>query len=234
MKTTGMDKRIWTSVSEDGKSAAAGMSLGPVLGVKTGGGYKPQSFGPHGWYLGPLHAANTHARTATDAGGRYRRSPLGQGTARGQRVGKRYVLPPNVIEENKHIALVYSQSSGELTDMEDRLLGKGYSGAPGYVNVPDSQGKKDLGVIPEGTWAIGSVVWDSTETGHKGENLIHLVPDAATAERVRAMGRDPNTFYIHAGKINGERTASQGCIIMEKPERKALRELQGAKIRVVR
>jgi len=68
-----MDKRIWASVSENGKSAAAGMSLGPVLGVKTGGGDKPQSFGPHGWYLGPLHAANTHARTATDAGGRYRR-----------------------------------------------------------------------------------------------------------------------------------------------------------------
>lgn len=48
------------------------------------------------------------------------------------------------------------------------------------------------------------------------------------------MGRDPNTFYIHAGKINGERTASQGCIIMGKEERAAIRELQGAKIRVVR
>ena len=55
-----------------------------------------------------------------------------------------------------------------------------------------------------------------------------------TAERLRAMGRDPNTFYIHAGKINGERTASQGCIIMGKEERAAIRELQGAKIRVVR
>lgn len=55
-----------------------------------------------------------------------------------------------------------------------------------------------------------------------------------TAERVRAMGRDPNTFYIHAGKINGERTASQGCVIMGKEERAAIRELQGAKIRVVR
>jgi hypothetical protein len=61
------------------------------------------------------------------------------------------------------------------------------------------------------------------------------VPDAATAERGRAMGRDPNTFYIHAGKINGERTASQGCIIIpDKNDRMAIRELQGAKIRVVR
>ncbi|MBI5519933.1 MAG: hypothetical protein HY916_07725 [Desulfovibrio sp.] len=82
---------------------------------------------------------------------------------------------------------------------------------------------------------MGEVIWNKNETHGKGENLIHLVPDAATAERVRAMGRDPNTFYIHAGKKDpNDRSASQGCIIMEKPERKALRELQGAKIRVVR
>ncbi|HWR03844.1 MAG TPA: tlde1 domain-containing protein [Humidesulfovibrio sp.] len=112
--------------------------------------------------------------------------------------------------------------------------GKGYSGAPGHVNIPGSQGIKDLGVIPEGTWTIGEVTWNKNDTRGKGENLIHLVPDAATAERVRAMGRDPNTFYIHAGKINGERTASQGCIIIPgKSERMAIRELQGAKIRVV-
>ena len=236
MRTTGMDKRIWASVNEDGKSAAAGMSLGPVLGVKTGGGDKPQSFGPHGWYLGPLHAANTHARTATDAGGAPHRSPLG-GAKRGQKVGKFYVLPKNVVEENKRIALVYSQSSGKLTAMEDRLVGKGYSGAPGNVNVPASQGKKDLGVIPEGTWTIGETIWNKNETHGKGENLIHLVPDDATRARLEAMKpkRDPDTFYIHAGKINGERTASQGCIIIpEKNDRMALRELQGAKIRVVR
>lgn len=102
------------------------------------------------------------------------------------------------------------------------------------MNIPGSQGIKDLGVIPEGTWTIGEVTWNKNDTRGKGENLIHLVPDAATAERVRAMGRDPNTFYIHAGKINGERTASQGCIIIPgKSERMAIRELQGAKIRVV-
>lgn len=55
----------------------------------------------------------------------------------------------------------------------------------------------------------------AANTRGKGENLIHLVPDAATAERVRAMGRDPNTFYIHAGKKDpNDLSASQGCIIM--------------------
>jgi hypothetical protein len=61
------------------------------------------------------------------------------------------------------------------------------------------------------------------------------VPDAATAGRVRALGRDPGTFYIHAGKKDPkDRSASQGCIIMSKDERQAIIELQGAKIRVVR
>jgi len=148
MESTCTDKRAWTRVSEDGKSAAAGMSLGPALGTKPGGGGEEQPYDDHGRYLGTLHAANGRGRVATDAGGGRRRSPLGKGQERGQKNGKLYVLPKNVMEENKRIALVYCQSSGEFTDMEDRLLGKGYSGAPGNMNVPASQGKKGLGVIP--------------------------------------------------------------------------------------
>jgi hypothetical protein len=233
METSSTDNRIWTRVSPGGKHAAAGISLGPV-GAKPGGGGEPQPYDGYGRYLGTLHAANTRAKTAKDAGGGHRPSPLGK-VERGQKVGKRYVLPPTVVEENKRIALVYSQKDGTLLDMEDRRVGKGYSGAPGHVNDPDSQGKKDQGVIPEGTWTIGEVTESSKDTRGKGENLIHLKPDAATTERVRAMGRDPNTFYIHAGKQDpNDRSASQGCIIMKKDERKALRQLQGAKIRVVR
>lgn len=234
METGSTDKRIWTWVSEDGKHAAAGVSQGPV-GTKPGGGGDEQPYDGHGRYLGTLHAADTRAKTAADAGGARRRSPLGKWPKRGQTVGKHYALPPSVIEENKRIVLVYSQSSGTLMDMEDRLVGKGYCGAPGYVNDPGSQGKKDLGVIPEGTWTIGEVTESAKDTRGKGENLIHLVPDAATAGRVRALGRDPDTFYIHAGKKDPkDRSASQGCIIMSKDERQAIIELQGAKIRVVR
>lgn len=236
MQTRSADERIWTWVSEDGKHARSTAALGsPNIGMKPGAGNDPQPYDKHGLYLGKQYAANS--RSATDAGLATKgppQSPLG-GTKRGKEMGKRYVLPSNVMEENKRIALVYSQSSGELTDMEDRLLGKGYSGAPGSVNVPDSQSKKDQGVIPQGTWAIGEVIWNKDDTRGKGENLIKLDPDQTTSERVRAMGRDPNTFYIHAGKQDpNDRSASQGCIIMKKNEREALRELQGAKIRVVR
>jgi len=119
MVTKSTSNGMWAKVSADGKSAAAGMSLGPV-DTKPGGGGEEQPYDDHGRYLGTLYTANTRGKTAT-------------------------------------------------------------------------------------------------------------------AERVRAMGRDPTAFYIHAGKINGERTASQGCIIIAgKSERMAIRQLQGAKIRVVR
>ena len=225
METRSADNRIWTRVSDDGKHAAAG------IGMKPGAGGEPQPYNELGQY-----AANSHANIATDAGGGPHKSPLG-GTKRGKEMGKRYVLPSSVVEENRRIALVYSQSSGKLKDMEDRLVGKGSSGAPGHVNDPDSQGNKDLGVIPEGTWTIGETIWDRNETHGKGENLIKLEPDDETRARLGRMKppRDPDTFYIHAGKMNGEQTASQGCIIIpDKKERQAIRELQGAKIRVVR
>ncbi len=50
METENTDKRIWTWVSEDCKSAAAGMSLGSASGTKIGAGHKPQPYGWHGYY----------------------------------------------------------------------------------------------------------------------------------------------------------------------------------------
>ncbi len=136
--------------------------------------------------------------------------------------------------ENARTALVYRQSDGSLTDMEDRLVGQGYSGAPGYVNKPDGQGKKDLGVTPAGTYTIGEVIVDREDARGMGPNCIKLNPDPATAERIRAMGRDPDTFYIHGDNGRKDQSASQGCIIMGNEYREPIRELQGAKIRVLR
>jgi len=51
MEGNSADKRIWTMVSEDGKHAAAGMSLEPA-GTKPGGGGEEQPYDGHGRYLG--------------------------------------------------------------------------------------------------------------------------------------------------------------------------------------
>ena len=50
METENTDKRLWTWVSEDGKSASAGMSLGPGGHTKIGAGHKPQPYDEHGRY----------------------------------------------------------------------------------------------------------------------------------------------------------------------------------------
>ena len=63
METESTDNQMWTRVSEDGKHAAAGMSLGSGGGTKTGAGGKPQPYGWHGYYgetgggssSGPVH-----------------------------------------------------------------------------------------------------------------------------------------------------------------------------------
>ncbi|MBA4357366.1 MAG: hypothetical protein C0405_06535 [Desulfovibrio sp.] len=220
------------------------MSLGaagepPAAGrdhTKPGAGGHPQPYDEHGRYAGTgtLDAANSPVRTATGARAAPPQSPLGRGPQQGEKVGKHYVLTPEVKAGNARTVLVYRQSDGSLMDMEDRLVGQGYSGAPGYVNKPDGQDKKDLGVIPEGTYIIGDVIVKREDARGMGPNCIKLNPDPATAERIRAMSRDPDTFYIHGDNGRGDQSASQGCIIMEWPERKALRELQGAKIRVLR
>ena len=63
METKSSDNRMWTRVSEDGKHAAAGMSLGSgggsASGTKTGAGGKPQPYGWHGYYGGSGGGSST-------------------------------------------------------------------------------------------------------------------------------------------------------------------------------
>jgi len=62
MERSSTDKRIWTMVSEDGKHAAAGMSLGTV-GTKPGGGGEAQPYDGHGRYLGTTGSEGSRAAT---------------------------------------------------------------------------------------------------------------------------------------------------------------------------
>lgn len=227
--------------TENGTTTAGGslLRLGAAAcaGEKRGGGGEEQPYDTHGRYLGTLYAANGHVgggRLPHDAPGP-RQSPLGRWPKRGAEIGKHYILHQKIMARNRHVALVYYQGKGTLMDMEDRIVGKGYSGAPGHVNAPDDERLKGQGVIPRGTWIVGPVIERSQDTDHKGENLIKRVPDKTTAERVRAVGRDPFSFYIHADSVKNPGTASEGCIIMpKKGDRMAIRELQAARIRVVR
>lgn len=209
------DKRLWTRVSPDGKSMAG------AIGMKPGGGGAPQPYDGHGQYLG-THAAVSmrtgavrvaagtlladRGRTRTDAGGL-----SGGNTVRGPVTGpeKEKYPPPPPAPKEPH--LTYSQSTGELTDMKDKPVGVGYSGKGEAKNMPEKEGEKNAGPIPQGNYRVAELVNEPNDPRCQkmGPNILRLEPaDQQTRDRLAAMNRDG--FYIHGGGSD----ASTGCIIM--------------------
>ena len=215
METAGERKYIRTWVSADGKHAHASIS------TKPGAGDEEQ----------PYDTDN----------GRYMSFTVGPGggISGGNEVrGK--VTPPQKLKypppppAPKEPHLVYSQKSGELAGPDGALLGKGYAGQKEGKNNPDAEADKGFGPIPQGNWRILGPV-DKPALGP--DPVYKLEPDPETAERVKAMGRDPDSFYVHAKATRPERQGngdSQGCIAMDKPDRKALKQHVGRWIHVTK
>lgn len=108
--------------------------------------------------------------------------------------------------------IVYSQSKGSLSDANEtapRILGRGYSGAPGFVNDPDAQALKARGPIPRGLYRV-MAPFDHVRLGPVVFYLDPVHPD-------RMMGR--SGFFIHGDNKYGNRTGSSGCIILPRKVR---------------
>jgi hypothetical protein len=86
---------------------------------------------------------------------------------------------------------------------------KGYSGKPGYQNNPSTERMKGKGTIPGGEYAITGV--SPLLNNRPLRNTVQLEPRNGT----QTYGRD--AFRMHQGKINGEKTASEGCIVPNDP-----------------
>jgi Protein of unknown function (DUF2778). len=218
METGSADKRIWTWVSEDGKHAAAGMSLGSV-GTKPGGGGEEQPYDDHGRYLG------TAGQGGVSGGSEVRGKvtpPKGK-----------YPPPPPAPKE-PHLG--YKQKTGDLTGLNGAHMGKGYAGQKEGKNNPDAEDVEGVGPIPQGNWRIQKEVDKATrEKNGWPEPAFKLKPDPETEKRVRAMGRNPDSFYVHAKSAQPERQGngdSEGCIALDKPQRIALRQHIGRWLRV--
>jgi hypothetical protein len=113
------------------------------------------------------------------------------------------------------MAWQYQQSTGNLTDPNGAAAGKGYSGHGTGVNNPSSQNVPDVGPIPQGNWTIGAFFDDP---GGKGPIVSHLVP----ANGTETFGR--SGFMIHGDNSEADQTASEGCIILARPFRTAIRD----------
>ena len=114
------------------------------------------------------------------------------------------------LAEGTNGAWTYKQSTGELF-REVKLVGKGYSGHGKGVNNPDFEDKRDVGPIPRGEWSIG----DAFKHDKLGPVAMRLTPVGH-----KAHGRD--SFLIHGDNNKGDRSASNGCIILSRDLREQI------------
>lgn len=95
----------------------------------------------------------------------------------------------------------YSQKSGEMKQ-GTKLVGTGYSGTGQGRNNPDMQNVRNVGPVPQGTYAISAPY----DTKTHGPHVMALTPSADT----NTFGR--SEFLIHGD--NSKHDASEGCIIL--------------------
>lgn len=114
----------------------------------------------------------------------------------------------------------YSQSSGIVRYYDgDSLstIGHGSAGAPDHRNNPDSDHLRGKGPLPRGVYRMGIVPHPRFKAP-----AIRLDPLEG-----QTYGR--SGFWIHGG------TSSEGCILLQRPERVALASVirRGCKVLVV-
>lgn len=112
---------------------------------------------------------------------------------------------------------VYVQTSGTfvlLHHEDDKTVAyAGYSGAPGGLNNTTLEHKPNLGPIPRGRYLLG----DPHDHPRKGPVVMTLFPHGHSAQ-----GR--SDFMIHGDNAKGDRSASKGCIVLDRTARAAIAE----------
>lgn len=98
----------------------------------------------------------------------------------------------------------YHQSTGALSAPQGLGVATGYSGAEMGKNNPLTEGEKNVGPIPRGTYQIRPAHF-SPHTGPLSMDLVAM-PNTHTLGRY--------AFLIHGD--NPSHTASQGCIILSR------------------
>ena len=115
----------------------------------------------------------------------------------------------------------YNQRKGQLRRPDGRLdRDRGYSGIPEFRNNPDAEGRSFQGPIPRGSYVIGR------ETESKGPVTLEINADGHDA-------RGRNEFRIHGDSRRNPGQASEGCIILNRRQREAIRDSRDRRIDVV-
>ncbi len=105
----------------------------------------------------------------------------------------------------------YEQATGRMFDPRGELLATGYSGHGAGINNPAMEAVANRGPIPRGRWLIGPAYAHAT----LGPVTMRLLPHGHAAQG-RAL------FRIHGDNARGDRSASEGCIILPRWARAAI------------
>lgn len=106
---------------------------------------------------------------------------------------------------------------------EGRVIGVGYAGKPPYVNAPEAEVRKGTGPLPRGLYRIV----DPVDHIRLGPLSMFLIPD----EQNRMFGR--SGFFIHGDNRHANRSASSGCIILDRSSRRLIASLLPATLEVI-
>lgn len=116
-------------------------------------------------------------------------------------------------------AFVYSQSTGlfyiEDFDGNRAAIARGYSGHGTHRNDPDAEEFPGRGPIPRGVWKV-----------HDPVHHIRLGPLAFYLEPVAHDAYHRTEFFIHGDNSKGDKSASTGCIILDRRTREAIGALK--------
>lgn len=114
----------------------------------------------------------------------------------------------------------YAQSTGALRFYDGHSLvpvGSGSAGHPPHRNDPDSDHIRGMGPLPRGVYRMGIVPHP------------RFASPAIRLDPLEGQTHGRSGFWIHGG------TKSEGCILLQRPERVALASIvrRGCKILVV-
>jgi len=204
METNSADRRMRTWVSDDGKHAAAGMSLAQWAPSQAAAARNSLTTG-----MDDISGAQTQgaSRAVAKCAARFRR-----------RKKPKYPPPPPAPRQPH---LTYSQKSGELRDADGHLMDKGTPAMATIRDKPEFEDEKNRGPIPRGNYKVTEVIEDTSKDERRrrmGQHILRLEPaDVETRQRLKEMNRDG--FWIH----NGESPkASQGCILTKETTRRRI------------
>lgn len=109
----------------------------------------------------------------------------------------------------------YKQITGEIDNPQNIKVCSAYSGNGIYKNKHEYEKVPNHGPIPCGLWKMVAFLKDG---GHCGPNIIVLEPNTMDFYKlIQSYGRGPLSFRMHGD--NSTHTASDGCIIVDYPDR---------------